>query len=417
MARATLALALSAALLLPAIAHAEPVTLIEEFNGPAIDHCVFGVQQADARYLAFGAETLGVRARTFLSNSADGDFDDASRQTPEGSCARRPAAEAARPIAAAEEKADAVDIGRLGPSFVVPPAELDNVAALTPGGLANCPEKIEGTNPETGREGTISQKNELRLAPEYVHDVAEGHWYSLDFRALGAVPTCGTMRFVVAQWKFTYDDDRPDPDVNANARSPVFALRFDNGVLHATVQSGRCTCLVASAVGDPDFRVPPLEEAPTLSLLSAKSRAPEPVTFTPRCLSSMPGEEGRICEPAAGFTAEYLRPRGSERAEPLLPDPREDWVDIDVYVEATPAPDGWPDGGRIELYANGEPIVRLTNGLGYGDARPTTMKFKFGHYRDKILARTRLDYDRLCIAGGPALCGPSRTFDQRLEPQ
>jgi hypothetical protein len=40
------------------------------------------------------------------------------------------------------------------------------------------------------------------------------------------------------------------------------------------------------------------------------------------------------------------------------------------------------------------------------------MKFKFGRYRDKIRSRTRLLYDRLCIAPDPRSCGLAGTIDE-----
>lgn len=393
---------------------ADPIRLIVEFDGPVIDTCVFKTLQADVRYLAFGQERIGGRTRTFLSNSIDGDYSDGARLPPPDTCSEPEPMASAMALLGLEEDSD---IEPLGPSFVLPPASPDDVAGLQPGGLANCPGKIDGFNPETRRFGVVSQKNELRLADEHVHNVSDGHWYGFTFRALGAIPTCGTMRSVLAQWKFKYDDDRRDDDhsgLNANARSPVFALRFDNGVLHATVQSGRCTCLVAKAVGDPDFQPAPTA-ALALSIAGPKTPAFEAVAFEPRCRSSVPGEDGKACTPAPGFKAEYLRKVGGDGLEPVLPDPREGWVKIDAFIEGTPAPQGWPEGGRIELYANDKPIVRLTNGIGYGDAAPTTVKFKFGHYRDKIMARTRLDFDRLCIAPETGECGPRRTFSDFLE--
>ncbi len=402
-----------AALASGSVRAADPVRLVAEFDGPSVDTCVFGTQQADVRYLAFGHEAIGGRTRTFLSNSIDGDYSDGARLPLPDTCTQ------AKPMASALGllglEADR-DIEPLGPSFVLPPVSPDDGAALQPGGLANCPSKIDGYNPETGRYGVVSQKNELRLADEHVHKVVDGHWYGFTFRALGAIPTCGTMRSVLAQWKFKYADDRPDDDhagLNANARSPVFALRFDNGVLHATVQSGRCNCLVAKAVGDPDYEAAP-SAALAFSLTDKKRAAFEAVRFEPRCRSSVPGEDGKACTPAPGFKAEFLRKEDGDAPAPVLPDPREGWVKIDVFIEGTPAPQGWPQGGRIELYANDEPIVRLTNGIGYGDAAPTKVKFKFGHYRDKILARTRLDFDRLCIAPETGVCGPRRTFSQYL---
>lgn len=96
---------------------------------------------------------------------------------------------------------------------------------------------------ECKRGGSETQRNELRLQqkPELVHSQNGAHWYSMTFRADGNIPSCGSARWILAQWK-----------QERHGLSPFLAQRFDNGVLHVTVQSDHCRCAVAKAEGDFD---------------------------------------------------------------------------------------------------------------------------------------------------------------------
>ena len=96
--------------------------------------------------------------------------------------------------------------------------------------------------PSNVRRGATYQRNEIRFQPrkDLLHDLRDPHYYSITFRTEGDIPSCGSARWVIAQWK--------EPD----GESPFLAQRYDNGVLHVTVQNDDCRCVVAKAGGDPD---------------------------------------------------------------------------------------------------------------------------------------------------------------------
>ena len=62
--------------------------------------------------------------------------------------------------------------------------------------------------------------------------------------------------------------------------------------------------------------------------------------------------------------------------------------------------------GLIDIYANGTFIARVTGLIGYPGGDPSPVKFKFGHYRDKMLGTSRLLFDRVCMAESSSVCDP-----------
>ena len=106
------------------------------------------------------------------------------------------------------------------------------------------------------------------------HPVDAGHWYAITFRLAGAggdvIPDCGSARWINAQWKYDTSKAasaaREDEFLNG---SPFLAQRFDNGVLHVTVEDGFCRCLIAKGPGDPD------QVAARMSQLTAPVRMTE----------------------------------------------------------------------------------------------------------------------------------------------
>jgi hypothetical protein len=83
-----------------------------------------------------------------------------------------------------------------------------------------------------------------------------------------------------------------------------------------------------------------------------------------------------------------------------LPDPKADWVRMTYFVRA----DG-PSGSQFDVYANDNFIVRAVGARPEGIRFPNRVKFKFGHYRDKIQSRADLMVDRVCISRNPKRCG------------
>ncbi len=82
------------------------------------------------------------------------------------------------------------------------------------------------------------QRNEIREAPQYQLPFGTEAWYAFDMMITGDVARRGSSRWVIGQWK------------QQNDASPFIAQRYDNGVLHVTVQDNDCRVLVAKSEGD-----------------------------------------------------------------------------------------------------------------------------------------------------------------------
>ena len=93
-------------------------------------------------------------------------------------------------------------------------------------------------------EGGDCQRTELRTSkaawPSYD---GKDVWFSFSFRINANVPSTGSARTIIGQWKAPGDN------------SPFVAQRFDNGVFHITVQDNDTRRVVAKAEGDPDRMV------------------------------------------------------------------------------------------------------------------------------------------------------------------
>lgn len=93
-----------------------------------------------------------------------------------------------------------------------------------------------------GEEGNCIQRQELRFQSRYAHPADEAFIYRLRFRMPEIIAdTTHSVRWVTAQWK-----EEPISPAYSDP-SPVLAQRFDDGVLHVTVQDGDCRCKIASA--------------------------------------------------------------------------------------------------------------------------------------------------------------------------
>ena len=255
----------------------------------------------------------------------------------------------------------------LGPSFIPPPE-----GTLLEQQQPSCP------------HGGDFQRNELRFRnAASTHDWSVPHWYSLTFHAEGSIFPCGSARWVVGQWKQETGD------------SPVLAQRLDNGVLHVTVQDHDCRCMIAKAGGDPDaVAVATLHAFKQVAPTDLKEVAPL------KCINStVPSDQPeKLCTPQGlvVLTVGGLSP-------PELPDPRTGWVTMTYRVKAG-------KDGQIDVYANGQFIVRASGQIGYEEDHPGPVKFKIGHYRDAVPGSVVLGVDRLCVSETAELC------DQQVKP-
>ncbi len=330
--------------------------LVDHFNNSTADEKVWDFCQADPALIGYGVEPGS--GRTYMALRIDGKRGNMETCTNAG------------------EQSVISEWDTLGPKLLT---ELPGVSETLPE-QACVPAELRNGEP-------IAQRNELRfVSPALYPPVENDTWYFITFRLKGydgdRIPECGSARWVIGQWK--YQHLAPSAD-----GSPFLAQRFDNGVLHVTVDDGGCRCMIAKAGGDPDLMrlrqklVPP-----------GQSQLGDALPL--ECRSSSGVGANLRCKPAHLV----LRARDMEDLS-TLPDPKRDWVDMAYHIRA-----GGPEGARIDVYANGRFIVRAE-----GDIDPhlpgNRVKFKIGHYRDKIPVKAELLLDELCVSSTLATCARS----------
>lgn len=257
--------------------------------------------------------------------------------------------------------------------------QADGLTDLTAPSLVTA-SPLEQFGAEECPTGGSAQRNELRLQqrPDLIHEQNEPHWYALTFRADGNIPSCGSAQWILSQWK-----------QERNGDSPFLAQRFDNGVLHVTVQNNHCRCAIAKADGDYEaFMLSAEGIAPPADVALKKSK---PIKCTRSDL-----DEVVSCEPVG---MDVLTVDGAP--PPSLPDPKHDWVTMAYLVR------GGSDGnGQVDVYANGRFVVRVKGLIGYETSDPGPVKFKFGHYRKRLESAASISVDRLCLSEASQACAP-----------
>lgn len=194
-----------------------------------------------------------------------------------------------------------------------------------------------------------------------------------------------SLRWVIAQWK-----QEPAKEVvvagsermSANKAEPgneteeeweprpFLAQRFDDGILHITVQDGDCRCIVAS------------EKNPASWTRSWENKQPPPdCRFT-----YPPALEDQQC--TSSLTLEF-------DAEPKLTSARGIWTEL--KYEVRPGRKG--AGGSIIVTQDGKFVVKVTGKIGYDHVadKPPKQKFKIGHYRDLMDTTDSMDVDRVTV--------------------
>jgi hypothetical protein len=251
----------------------------------------------------------------------------------------------------------------LGPSFFLPREDAGAARAdlgLFRAGAGNpyCTEAVRRRAREAGEEGSCIQRQELRLQDTIRHEAGQSVRYALRLRLPARIEDeVGSLRWVTAQWK-------EEPLSPAYAQelgqgwgpSPFLAQRFDDGVLHITVQDEHCRCLLASA--------------PEPSGGQARVWADGPARY---CVSTRPDAgEGKAC--TADLEVEYGE-------DPVLTSPRGRWVELAYLVRA-----GRGGDAAIEVFEGERFILRVTGRIGYEPAEgvPTFIRFKMGTYRDYL---------------------------------
>jgi hypothetical protein len=217
-------------------------------------------------------------------------------------------------------------------------------------------------------EGQCYQRQEIRVQGKKAHPATERYIYEIRFRMPASVADqTNSIRWVIGQWK----QDRESAKYAAETKywggaSPFLAQRYDDGVLHVTVQDEHCRCMVASA------------PHPTLKFDLADGAAKE-------CISTHPANEGAAC--ASGLSLKF-------GPNPVLESPAGRFVDMKYVVQA-----GRDSPARIDVIQNGRPIVTVSGKIGYAvdPAFPALTKFKIGHYRDYMPYDYVMDIDRISI--------------------
>ncbi|MDW6021501.1 heparin lyase I family protein [Mesorhizobium sp. BAC0120] len=234
-------------------------------------------------------------------------------------------------------------------------------AAVHTNGDPYCDSAIIQRALAAGEEGECIQRQELRFQSQYIHAADEPFTYKLRFRMPAVIQdTKNSVRWVIAQWK-----EEPISPVYEDP-SPALAQRFDDGVLHVTVQDEDCRCRVASAPM-PDGSIWPARPGVARDCISTRPSDPANTACT------------------ANLTVEY-------GADPVLPSPRGAWVDMQYRVQMSRS-----KAAAIEIYANGRFVARVTGKIGYEPApgKIPQVKFKIGHYRDYLPSIDTMDIDRV----------------------
>jgi hypothetical protein len=205
------------------------------------------------------------------------------------------------------------------------------------------------------------QKNELRLWMEDWPQAGDGYWFSFRFKIEGDIDRCGSMRWVGGQFKAHGKDD-----------SPFVAQRFDNGVFHITIEGPRASdgrsdrVMVAQAPGFPDLGsgLQPCKEGEICGetvTCDMSSGTPVPVDC---------GISGRVTS-LGGML-------------PSIDGGR--WIQMDYYLRIAGACDvAHPEDCErmLEVWADGNPIVRVEGRFGVDEAHAGPLNFKVGVYRDR----------------------------------
>jgi hypothetical protein len=233
-----------------------------------------------------------------------------------------------------------------------------------------CTKEVTAMALAAKEEGECIQRQEVRLQKRQEHPATDRYIYEISFRMPEIVQDrTNSIRWVIGQWKHDPESRKYGDEFGPRwGASPFLAQRYDDGVLHITVQDEHCRCLVASA------------PHPTrkFDLADANGKPKE-------CKSTHPANEGAAC--SARFSLKFGQ-------NPMLDSPAGQFVDMKYIVQAnrnSPA--------RIDVFQNGRPIVTVLGKIGY-EVDPQSnskTKFKIGHYRDYMPHDYVIDIDRITV--------------------
>ena len=219
----------------------------------------------------------------------------------------------------------------------------DEVKLSGAGALKLSVRPIEPADPGHSERAEVWEKTAL-WAPW-----RQGMWYGFAVKFADPIPD-DAHRYVIAQWK---REILPDA---VGDYSPYLALRMTSGKLYATVETNHIAPAASlSGAGVPTFFRPQVNQMRSLVATDA---------------SWTPGD-GRV------FSGVTTALSVTDHGNPL-PSPSSGWIEFAIYVQ--PGPDG---SGRIEINANGKPVVTVEGPIGHADEKGLGVRqyFKFGPYR------------------------------------
>ena len=203
-----------------------------------------------------------------------------------------------------------------------------------------CPATRDGCS----ERAEIWEKTALRVPYD------QGVWYGFSVKFGDPVPQ-DDHRYLIAQWKREIDEGAKGDF------SPFLALRLRNGKLFATVE----TNYVAPAAG------------------ADCAKGGTPVWFrkdSNQMRALVAADPTWTRDDAALFSGCTTAITVTSHGNPL-PRPGSDWIDFAVYTRPGPGGDG-----RIEIFADGKPVVTVTGHIGHADkGLGENQYFKFGPYR------------------------------------
>lgn len=269
---------------------------------------------------------------------------------------------------------------RLGPSFMREPR-----MEITAEGAA--PKKNPYCLLEDPADKRCMQRQEMRLTKTYQYPFEQLVDYTIRFRMPKEVGNeTDSLRWVIAQWKqepaqqvadagsaqakVVKDAGQADEAQEVWEPSPFLAQRYDDGVLHVTVQDGDCRCIVAS-------------EKKRASWAHGWENGKSP----PDCRFTYPSAfEDRQC--VSSLKLEF-------NGDPKLTSVRDVWTELTYEVK----PGRKGSGGSIILTQDGKFVVKVTGKIGYDDVpgKSPKQKFKIGHYRDIMNSEDYMDIDRVSV--------------------
>jgi hypothetical protein len=232
-----------------------------------------------------------------------------------------------------------------------------------------CTEEILRRAKAAGEEGECFERQELRAQDDHAPPANERYTYEIRFRMPAKVEDDrNSIRWVIGQWKQEPVAERYGKEFGDDwGPSPFLAQRYDDGVLHVTIQEEHCRCLVASA---------PMPGGKAFEWHDGVAR---------QCFSTHPAHEGEDCK--STLTLKY-------GPKPTLESPAGKFVDMKYVVQAD-----HQSKARIDVYQNGRFIVSVKGAIGYDIDKNShaVTKFKIGHYRDYMPYPSVIDIDSIKI--------------------